>query len=317
MPRTLLILLIFTLHFVTCNLQSFAQQPPQYTQYIFNNYLINPAVGGSNDYIDVKLGYRTQWVGFGAAPKTYFLSIHSPLRGTGGREPRKFGTGNHHAIGGYAIKDQTGPIDRMGAYLSYSYHVRLGYKLRASLGFFAGALQYRLNSSGLRTAEPDPDITSISAITPDASVGGWLYSDKYFVGLSIQQLVPLNLGGTKNRLNQHYFITGGYRIKIKGYGSLIPSAHVKLGLLTPVAFDVNIRYNWMNRFWAGVSYRKVEGVLGLVGMNVELSKRLIMEIGYAYDFTLSKLRNYSANTHEIIVGLRIGQGEIEYRCPIW
>ncbi len=313
MPRTLLILLIC---FATCNLQSYSQQPPQYSQYIFNNYLINPAVGGSHEYIDIKLGYRTQWVGFGAAPQTYFISMHSPLKDKG-REPRKFGTGNHHAIGGYAIQDQTGPISRMGAYLSYSYHLRLSYKLRASVGFFGGAMQYRLDGGGLTTAEPDPDITSIAAIAPDASAGAWLYSDKYFAGLSIQQLVPLNLGGTKNRLNQHYFITGGYNIRIKGYGTLIPSAHVKLGLLTPVSFDVNVRYDWMNRFWAGVSYRKVEGVLGIVGFNVELSKRVIMEVGYAYDYTLSKIRNYSSNSHEIIVGMRIGPGEIEYRCPIW
>ena len=90
------------------------------------------------------------------------------------------------------------------------------------------------------------------------------------------------------------------------------SAHIKGGMLTPVSFDVNIRYNWMNKFWAGISYRKIEGVLGLIGFNIG-----DVEIGYAYDFTLSQLRKYSANSHEIIIGFRIHKGEVEYRCPMW
>ncbi|MFH1321190.1 MAG: type IX secretion system membrane protein PorP/SprF [Bacteroidota bacterium] len=302
---------ICTLYFAFCNLQSFGQQPPQYTQYLFNNYLINPAIGGSKEYTDIKLGYRTQWIGFGAAPKTYFISAHTSLRNKK-CEPKKFGTRNHHGIGGYIIRDETGPISRMGIYLSYAHHIRVSYKTRVALGIFGGAMQYLLNSGGMRTAEPDPDIVSISTIAPDASAGIWAYSDKYFGGISAQQLLPLKLGGTGNKLKNHFFITAGYIKQIKGYGTLIPSAHVKLGLLTPVSFDINVRYDWLNKFWIGISYRKVEGILGLVGFNIGM-----FEVGYAYDFTLSRLRKYSGSTHEIIIGFRVPKKEQDYRCPIW
>ncbi len=122
MPRTLLILLIFTLHFVTCNLQSYSQQFPHYTQYYFNNYLINPAVGGSMESVDIKVGYRTQWIGFEASPQTMFVSIHGPINPAKGKGKR-FRSPNHDGVGGYVIKDMagpifgSGPIGKLGAYL--------------------------------------------------------------------------------------------------------------------------------------------------------------------------------------------------------
>src|SRR3954469_22891785 len=56
-----------------------AQQRPQYTQYIFNNFILNPAISGIENYIDVKAGYRTQWEGLEGAPQTSYISIHAPL----------------------------------------------------------------------------------------------------------------------------------------------------------------------------------------------------------------------------------------------
>src|ERR1700748_3758896 len=56
-----------------------AQQKPQYTQYVFNNYLLNPAVAGIENYTDVKAGYRSQWTGLQGAPVTSYLTINAPL----------------------------------------------------------------------------------------------------------------------------------------------------------------------------------------------------------------------------------------------
>jgi len=284
-----------------------AQQRPYYTQYIMNNYLINPAVGGSMESIDIKVGYRTQWMGFDAAPRTMFVSIHSPIKPAKGKGKR-FKSPNHDAIGGYVINDQTGqifnigagPISKLGAYISYAYHVRLNRKLMMSMGFFAGIIQYSINSDVMITATPnDPAVFSVSSITPDASAGLWLYSNDFFTGISAQQLLPINIAPTNNKLNTHLFLTTGYRIKT-GRGSIIPSAHVKIAMLTPVSVDLNLKWDWMNKFWIGVSYRKIDAVAGLVGFNIKNR----IAVGYAYDYTLSKLRNASSNTHEIIIGIK-------------
>ena len=58
-----------------------AQQISQYTQYVFNHFSINPAVAGSKDCLDVRLGYRRQWVGFENAPVTAWASLHGVITG--------------------------------------------------------------------------------------------------------------------------------------------------------------------------------------------------------------------------------------------
>jgi hypothetical protein len=52
-----------TLTIVSIAVTGFAQQRPHYTQYILNNYILNPAISGIENYTDVKLSARDQWVG--------------------------------------------------------------------------------------------------------------------------------------------------------------------------------------------------------------------------------------------------------------
>src|SRR6201986_23918 len=75
MRRNLLLLLAFTF----CAGYVTAQQRPQYTQYVFNNYLLNPALSGIENYTDVKAGYRSQWTGLQGAPVTSYLTVNAPL----------------------------------------------------------------------------------------------------------------------------------------------------------------------------------------------------------------------------------------------
>ena len=56
-----------------------AQQRPQYTQYIFDNLLLNPAVTGIENYTDVRVGYRNQWNGLEGAPVTSYITLSAPL----------------------------------------------------------------------------------------------------------------------------------------------------------------------------------------------------------------------------------------------
>ena len=75
MKKIFLIIVICTL---TCSVAS-AQAKPFYTQYILNNYILNPGITGIENYTDVKLSYRNQWAGINGAPVTTYLSIHGPL----------------------------------------------------------------------------------------------------------------------------------------------------------------------------------------------------------------------------------------------
>jgi len=56
----------------------FGQQLPQFTQYMFNDYMINPAVAGTHNYYQIRMNNRYQWVGVPDAPLTNTLSVYGP-----------------------------------------------------------------------------------------------------------------------------------------------------------------------------------------------------------------------------------------------
>ena len=55
---------------------AFSQAKPYYTQYILNNYILNPGITGIENYTDVKLSYRNQWAGInGDSVFAKFISV--------------------------------------------------------------------------------------------------------------------------------------------------------------------------------------------------------------------------------------------------
>ena len=62
---------------VLAGLQLFAQQLPQFSLRTFDDYVLNPAVAGSNSYPEIKLHHRTQWLGFTGAPITSLISYNT------------------------------------------------------------------------------------------------------------------------------------------------------------------------------------------------------------------------------------------------
>ena len=58
---------------------SYSQQNSQYTQYMYNTSLVNPAYAGSRESLTAFLLHRNQWVGLDGAPVTNNFSVNSPL----------------------------------------------------------------------------------------------------------------------------------------------------------------------------------------------------------------------------------------------
>src|ERR1700754_3646616 len=134
-----------------------AQQKPQYTQYVFNNLLLNPAVTGIENYVDVKTGYRSQWTGLEGAPVTSYLTINAPFGSdyvqgdaaamSPGNEANPYSrlyTQNyqaaepHHGIGFMVVSDKAGPINTTNLAATYAYHLGLSSTLNLSVGVAAG-----------------------------------------------------------------------------------------------------------------------------------------------------------------------------------
>jgi type IX secretion system PorP/SprF family membrane protein len=329
MKKLLHALLIFLLTFQLVE----AQQKPQYTQYVFNNLLLNPAVTGIENYIDLKAGYRSQWTGLQGAPVTSYLTLSAPfgsdfVRGDAasmspGNEANPYSrlyTQNyeaaepHHGIGFMIVSDQAGPISTTNIDATYAYHLGISSTFNLSVGVAAGFNHISLNTSQITLENPlDPVIANgnNSQWKPDLSIGVWGYSSNYYVGISVQQLLSQNLYfSTTNSINQtktlpQYFITGGYKVFLSDDITLMPSALIKLISPQPTAFDVNMKLAFRDRFWIGASYRNQDSVAGLLGLNISS----LINISYSYDYTTSALRTVSNGTHEIVIGLMLNNGD--------
>ena len=163
-----------------------AQQQAQYSQYMNNNYILNPAVAGTEEYVDVKFSYRTQWTGLEGAPKTYYVSAHSSLgkrQSQSKRTIRDWRRG-FHALGGLLYNDVTGPTSRAGIYGSYTYNLALTRTMRAALGASAGMQQFAIDGQKLQFHDPNNHPGSQASQVPDATVGVWVYSPNFYVGIS-------------------------------------------------------------------------------------------------------------------------------------
>ena len=275
---------------------AFAQQQAQYSMYMINNYTLNPAVGGTEDYTDLKISYRTQWVDFGGAPKDFYVSGHTAIGkvkyADESVKPMPF-----HGVGGYIYNDITGPSSRLGAYGSYAYHLPLTSKLTASFGAFLGFQQYRLDASQLNfysdDVQPETAVNGKqSKFLPDANIGGWLYHKNYYIGASVFQILNngLNFDDVKNsvegKMNSHFFATAGYRVPINDDFTWVPSFVVKAVSPVPMQFDINSKFRYQDLAWVGFSYRKKDAFILLAG--VTLLEH--WDIAYSYDIATSNLK---------------------------
>jgi len=323
-----------------------AQQRPHYTQYILNQYIVNPAITGIENYTDVKLSVRDQWVGLNGAPRTAYLTLHSPISkgdyrtsatsySVPGQNPRgQYYWENytaaepHHGIGMSLITDKTGSFNRFSANASYAYHLGLNATTNISGGFAAGVTVISLDRSKIDFGggvQDDPATggsasAELNKIRPDLSAGLYLYSRDYFIGISGQQIIPQKMSFVddatvqeKGRLVPHLFLTAGYRFLLNEDINAIPSVmfkYINASSFNEFQVEGNLKLQYRDLFWLGGSYRHEDGYAAMGGLNV----LNLFNIGYAYDFTKSNLNTVSRGTHELMVGFLIGNKWSE-ACP--
>lgn len=317
MRRILLLILLI----VSASLS--AQQLPQYTQYMLNHFGLNPAAVSSKNCWEVKLGYRQQWTGFVGAPITQYVSAVGFLK-----SKKKGYKKGKHAVGAYVENDATPPLSYTGAYLSYSYHKPIGRELWAAVGIHAGVMQSKIDLTGtnykIEVAQSGDNAlkgTQSKIIYPDLNPGIWLYNKHMYAGLSIKNAWGnklVDVYGVKNRLTRHYYLTYGHRIlSFSGTYSFIPSINLKYSAFGSFAADLNFMFDYSNRFALGLSYRNTDAICALVRIGIGKS----ISIGYSFDYTTSKIRFASSNTHEFVLGLKLcagkGEREDDHYCPAY
>lgn len=307
-----------------------AQQVPMYSQYIMNGFLINPSFAGIDGYTSVNLTVREQWVGLAQSPSTYALSFQTRIlrdsyiskSTTVKRKLIRPTKGGQVGIGGYVFNDNNGIMRRSGAQAAYSYNIPLGkdneeYSKNLSFGLALTAYQYAVNLDGQIYDQDDPYLNNYdrSVFIPDFNFGVSFTTSKYYLGLAMTNLlrgsvILSNSGGNRNSELGHYFITGGLKVPLAGNWMLEPSAFIKSSdmLLNALQVDLTSRIYYRNDYWAGISWRTNDAIILMIGLKYDR-----FYFAYAFDFTLTDLRQQSLGTHEFSLAVKFGSNARRYR----
>ena len=293
------------------NLNAYCQQQGQYSQYMMNYFLINPAVAGTEDYLEIKCGFRKQWTGISDAPQNYYVTASMPLNKINRKMAQGKQNKNHHSVGFMATGQTLGILAHNIALINYAYHLSVSKNSVLAFGVDAGANHMWADNSKAKWGDNIPDYESIYNVNKlnfDLGLGLWFYNKKLFCGVSTKQTPESSFdNGFDRLLNVHVYATGGYKLALNQDWTYIPSLLFK-GTSNAYQVDVNNKFKFDNRMWFGMSYRHTDAVAALAGVSFPVGKTkkantAIVEIGYSYDYTLSKLNIASYGSHEIMIGL--------------
>ncbi len=278
--------------FVLCSIFSFSlkgQQIPTLSHFMENKYFINPAVAGSDNSTPITLQYKRWWSGFNESPEMQAFTGHTPLTENVG-------------LGAKLFNYSTGPISKLGIEGTYSYHFKVGASSKIALGLSAQLYQFYLNKNFLKLEEENDEAILYSSnkiIAPDAAFGTYFYDEKYFVGVSVYQLinrkVHLMNNNVENRQVRHYFLTGGYHFELSETFSFEPSLLTKFIETGIGQLDINIKSTYKQLLWLGLSYRTNEAI----AVNIGIKKDQFV-FAYSYDVLFSDIRKHSVGSHELL-----------------
>jgi len=290
--RKILILFITTL----LTTVMWSQQDAQYTQYMYNMSVINPAYTTDNlGVLNIGALHRTQWVGVDGAPKSSNLFVHTPLN-------------DKIEVGFSLINDNIGDVVKENnLYADIAYKLNLEEYGNLSFGLKTGVTFFDVNFNDfvLESGDvfTDPDFAeNINKSYFNFGVGAYYNKDNYYIGLSIPNILNTKYldrdnGKYQGTEQMHVFLTGGYVFEINELFKFKPAIMTKFVKGAPITLDVTANVLYDNRFEFGLGYRIEDAFSAMV--NVRATPEL--RIGYAYDHTVSNLGPFSSGSHEIFV----------------
>lgn len=310
MIKKALFLFILTLSFITAS----AQQDAQFSQYIFNGLYINPAYAGYKSDFYVNSFFRSQWTGLAGAPTTVSVAADGAV------------ANDKVGLGLLLQRDQIGAQNNIAAYTNYAYRIQIGQdeNSRLAFGIGAGIIQSGLDGSKLNPVQAGDNYIPTgyhSVLSPDARVGILYTNDDYFIGASVDNLLPQYTHSTTNAMalgvpipKPHEYFTMGAIFNVDEETKFRPSILIKDTQTAPTSMDLNAFLLLNEKLWLGVTYRTAIDIYNKPNLQDDLPKSsaavAIVEffatenvrIGYAFDYSLNKLGTYGYGSHELSVG---------------
>ncbi|MGV3503379.1 MAG: type IX secretion system membrane protein PorP/SprF [Adhaeribacter sp.] len=288
----------------------YAQQNPQYTQYIFNGMIVNPAYTGSKEVVNVNVMHRTQWTGMPGAPNTQTFSVDGTTKN------------NRIGLGAFMIHDRIGSGGKYSLFGNAAVKLPVSETGVLSLGLSLGAYRHYIHGNEVHSADPndptmpiDPSVPQDKefVVKPDLRTGIYYHTERFYAGLSVANLIYFR----DTRViepQRHYYLTSGYVFDLSPTFKFKPSFLLKEDFNGPTNVDLNMFLLFQDVVWLGGSYRTAANVFkkpvldaaenlafrDAVAAIIEIYPAPRLRIGYSYDIMLNKLKNL--NTHEISLG---------------
>ena len=280
-----------------------SQQTPNFTLFMMNPFIYNPALAGTANYYQIRSNHRFQWLGSKDFPITNSLSAFGP------HSKKDMG------FGGNIYNDVTGITSRTGLNGVYAYNISVTTDIRLSMDLSAGILQYKIDGTkadfieGIDDDDPALPKAIISRWVPDAALGIYAYHTKYYVGFSATQLLnnyvtkrTTEFNGAElglNKLKSHFYLMGGYIHTINREWRIEPGAVISKVVPAPFQLEIYAKAIYKNMAWAGLSFRTQDAVSLVLGY---IHDRKIF-FGYAVDLAVTDMRIYNkVGSHEVFIG---------------
>ncbi len=267
-----------------------AQQQVQYTQYMYNTLSVNPAYAGTSEKLEAHAIHRSQWVGLEGAPSTQNIGVQGRL-------------GERIGLGVNFIKDKIGPANNYYFNSALAVRLPISTSTTLSVGLNAGIDMVSVDwSMGQIQNNSDQYLNSNinNKVRPLIGAGAYVYGDNWYAGLSAPNVVQNRSSGAQvNNVESitHFYLIGGYVFQLNEKLKFKPALMGKFVPGAPLTVDVSANFLISDKYTLGTSYRYNDAVSVLAGISF-LNEFFV---GYSYDITLTKLRNYNSGSHDIIL----------------
>lgn len=329
--------LVLTTILCTISISGYCQDNFYFSQYFQVAPAINPALTGMDDFLDIKINYRSQWSGFNDSPSTNYFGINGSLKKKSQQAYKEyalrisnpeildslsnitnsFSSKLKHGLGGFVVFDQQGPFEQITGFINYAIHIPIGYKTKLSIGVSGGLVNNRINYEKITLADPDNDEYYQQLLAQggknsyfDLNPGLAIYSDKWFISYSAHKAVRKALSTDEildydNSINHNMLLGLKFNLGLKS--RLIPSVYYSYTNDYDNFWEANVRTIINEKPWFGVSYRSNKTLVFMAGVFVNN----LINISYSYDYVMSGLNNYTNGSHEIHFGLMLNKKDLK------
>lgn len=295
---------------------SYGQSDKNFTYYMADQMSFNPGATGFRGYCGTLI-YRNQWLGFEGSPSTILFNGQANLQ--------KLGLG----VGISFMNDQIGLQQQNDFKANVAKHFEIVGAGYLSVGLGLGVYNSSFTPDWLPPEQlVDPGLpTADGASALDFNFGlFWRDADeRYYLGLSSTHLTAptIEAAGWGFQKARHYYVTGGMNITYDML-QIHPDLTLKPAFLVisdavSTTFDVtaiaDFRIRPEQSIFAGISYRRQDAISALAGWSMDITPKSsaqnsnlgtlmsttpdVLNIGLAYDFTVSGINSPSNGTFEV------------------